>query len=145
MEDLRMIRLPASVQPDMGNGVYFKSWTGEVVGTPPVGGGGGTGHVSNVTIQNVNLDQVDIALQIFQTNGGNSSETPSTLMFSSLHFDNWTGNATGNTIVDIACSPAVNCSDLTFDAFNVAPPANETSLFICQNVTSISGLQAPCT
>ncbi|KAF9078348.1 pectin lyase-like protein [Rhodocollybia butyracea] len=144
MEDLRMIRLPANVQPDMGNGVYFKTWTGEIVGTPPVGGGGGTGHVRNVTIQNVNLDQVDIGLQIFQTNGGSSSETPSTLMFSGLHFADWTGNATGNTIIDIACSPAVNCSDLTFDAFNIAPPAHETPVFICHNVTSISGLQAPC-
>ncbi|KAJ3781190.1 pectin lyase fold/virulence factor [Lentinula aff. detonsa] len=144
MEDLKMVRLPASVQPNMGTGVYFKTWTGEVNGVPPTGGGGGTGHVRNVTIQNVNVDQVDIPVHVYQTNGGSASETPSTLMFSGLHFDDWTGNATGNTIVEFVCSPAVNCTDLTFESFIVTPAANEAPRYICQNVTSISGLQAPC-
>ncbi|KAF8830109.1 hypothetical protein HHX47_DHR2000394 [Lentinula edodes] len=144
MEDLRMVRLPSDVQPNMGTGVYFKSWTGEVNGTPPTGGGGGTGHVRNVTIQNVNVDQVDIPVHVYQTNGGTASETPSTLMFSGLHFNDWTGNATGNTILEFVCSPAVNCTDLSFELFNVTPAANEAPRYICQNVTSITGLQAPC-
>ncbi|KAJ3716650.1 pectin lyase-like protein [Lentinula raphanica] len=141
MEDLKMVRLPSSVQPNMGTGVYFKTWTGEVNGTPPTGGGGGTGHVRNVTVQRMNVDQVDIPVHVYQTNGGSASETPSTLMFSGLHFDDWVGNATGSTIVEFVCSPAVNCTDLTFESFDVTTPSNEAPRYICQNVTSILGLQ----
>ncbi|KAJ4490450.1 pectin lyase fold/virulence factor [Lentinula aciculospora] len=144
MEDLKMVRLPSNVQPNMGTGVYLKTWTGEVNGTPPTGGGGGTGHVRNVTIHNVKVDQVDIPVHVYQTNGGSVSETPSTLMFSGLHFEDWTGNATGNTIVEFVCSPAVNCTDLTVESFHVTPAANEAPRYICQNVTSISGLQELC-
>ncbi|KAE9404094.1 pectin lyase-like protein [Gymnopus androsaceus JB14] len=117
MEDLRMIRLPTSVQPDMETGVYFKSWTGEVVGVPPVGGGGGP---------------------------PNALKPHPTLTFGGLHFEDWTGNSTGSTIVSFACSPAVNCTDITFDSFDVTPPANDAPSFICRNVTSVVGLQAPC-
>jgi len=38
-----MIRLNASIQPNMVSGVYFKTWTGTVNGVPPTGGGGGGG------------------------------------------------------------------------------------------------------
>ncbi|KAF5371900.1 hypothetical protein D9757_010601 [Collybiopsis confluens] len=149
MENLRMIRLPHNVQPNMGTGVYFKSWTGQVSGTPPTGGGGGTqqhsGRVHNVTVQNVNVDQVDLPLHVYQTNGGSSSQTPSTLKFSDLTFEGWTGNTTGNTLVELVCSPAVNCTDIAFNSFNVGTANGSAARFICQNTVDISGLQvAPC-
>ena len=78
----------------MGSGVYFKTWTGTVNGSPPVGGGGGggtrlkvfrvetsrlmvllpgpLGFVSNVVTKNVSLDRVSLPIHVYQTNGGHS-------------------------------------------------------------------------
>ncbi|KAE9400047.1 pectin lyase-like protein [Gymnopus androsaceus JB14] len=137
MEDLKLVRLPEAVQPNMQFGVYFKSWTGEVVGIL-------LGFFENVTAKNVNLDEVSIPLLISQTNGGNSSETPSTLMFSDLTFVNWTGTAATDEILDLVCSPAVNCSDITLEAFNVTTPWDGAPHYVCQNVVGLFGLEAPC-
>ncbi len=69
--------------------VYFKSWTGTINGSPPTGGGGGTGAshkvieasvkvtsyqgvVDNITITDVVLDRVNAPLHLYQTNGGHS-------------------------------------------------------------------------
>ena len=38
-----MIRLDPKVQPNMVNGVYFKTWTGSVNGVPSTGRGGAGG------------------------------------------------------------------------------------------------------
>ncbi|KAF4603057.1 hypothetical protein EYR38_003462 [Pleurotus pulmonarius] len=72
MRDLKMIRIDPNIQPNMGNGVYFKSWTGTISGSPPTGGGGGTGVVDNITITDVVLDRVNAPLHLYQTNGGHS-------------------------------------------------------------------------
>ncbi|KAF8878075.1 pectin lyase-like protein [Infundibulicybe gibba] len=115
MENLRMIRIDPNVQPNMGNGIYFKSWDGSVNGAPPTGGGAGPGTVRNVVARNC-------ALHLYQTNGGHTADAPSRLSFGDLHFFNWTGTAVANKIVDIECSPAVGCSNITFQDFSVAAP-----------------------
>jgi galacturan 1,4-alpha-galacturonidase len=56
----------------MEAGVYFKTWTGSVNGSPPTGGGGGGGFVKNVTARRVSVAQVDRAVHVFQTNNGQS-------------------------------------------------------------------------
>ncbi|THH00268.1 hypothetical protein EW026_g2237 [Hermanssonia centrifuga] len=43
IEDAKMVRLDPQVQPNMGSGLYLKTWTGTVNGVPPTGGGGGGG------------------------------------------------------------------------------------------------------
>ena len=47
-----------------GAAVYFKSWIGVPFGTPPNGGGGGTGAVTNVSISNVFMKDADLATYI---------------------------------------------------------------------------------
>ncbi|KAG6901695.1 hypothetical protein C0995_009025 [Termitomyces sp. Mi166 len=90
-------RIDPNVQPNMANGVYFKTWTGTVDGVPPTGGGGGTGRVNNVRAKGVRLDRVDVPVHLFQTNSGHSGDMPSTLEFSNLTFAEWSGTATTNT------------------------------------------------
>ena len=47
VENVKVLRLPSRVQPNMNHGIYFKAWDGPVSGTPPTGGGGGFGtHLS---------------------------------------------------------------------------------------------------
>ena len=48
----------------LGAAVYFKSWIGVPFGTPPNGGGGGTGVVTNISISNVLMKDVDLATYI---------------------------------------------------------------------------------
>ncbi|KAF9011995.1 pectin lyase-like protein [Cyathus striatus] len=139
MQDILATRIDPNVQPNMANGVYFKSWTGSVNGAPPTGGGGGTGTVRNISIENVVLDRVNNPIHLYQTNGGHSTDLPSTLSFGGLRFSNWTGTAVTNKLVDIECSPAAACSDITFsNNFDVTPPTGQASRFICVNVVNAS-------
>ncbi|KAF4607876.1 hypothetical protein EYR40_000212 [Pleurotus pulmonarius] len=142
-----MIRIDPNLQPNMGNGVYFKSWTGTINGSPPTGGGGGTGAsyevieasvevtsyqgvVDNITITNVVLDRVNAPLHLYQTNGGHSGDAPSQLKFGGLRFSNWSGTALTNK----------SCQDVVFEDFSVAGPPAQPPRFICQNVRDLSGL-----
>ncbi|KAJ8454046.1 hypothetical protein ONZ45_g19460 [Pleurotus djamor] len=141
MEDLKLIRINSSVQPNMNNGVYFKSWTGAVNGVPPTGGGGGSGLVKNISITNVQLDRVNAPIHLYQTNGGHSGDAPSQLMFGGLHFKNWSGTSLSNKLVDIECSSAVGCEDITFEDFDVPAPSGQAPRLICQNVHDLEGLK----
>ncbi|EMD36110.1 glycoside hydrolase family 28 protein [Gelatoporia subvermispora B] len=140
LEDVRMIRLDPEVQPNMGSGVYFKSWDGSVHGTPPAGGGGGSGFVSNVISRNFSLDQVTEPIHLYQTNGAQSGDLPSTLQFSNLSFIGWTGTAQQNTIVDLECSSAAPCPGMLFENVNIEPPNGESPVYTCVNVVSELGL-----
>ncbi|KAH8114523.1 pectin lyase-like protein [Phellopilus nigrolimitatus] len=144
MEDLNIIRINSSIQPNMLYGTYFKSWTGSVNGVPPTGGGGGGGFVKNVVARRVSLSDVDTPMGLYQTNDGHSGDTPSFLQFGDLSFQNWSGNATTNTLVNMNCSTNAPCSNITFLNFDVAPPSGEPPQFICIDVESEFGLSAPC-
>ncbi|KAG7451524.1 pectin lyase-like protein [Guyanagaster necrorhizus] len=123
LEDLQMIRIDANVQPNMETGVYFKTWTGTVNGSPPTGGGGGKGFVSNIVAKNVLLDRVTLPLHLYQTNGGHSGDLPSLITFANLQFLNWSGTAMTNEIVDIECS--TSCDEKSKEEernFQVAVP-----------------------
>ncbi|RDB28139.1 putative galacturan 1,4-alpha-galacturonidase A [Hypsizygus marmoreus] len=144
LENLVMTRIDPNIQPNMGNGVYFKTWTGTVNGSPPTGGGGGYGSVNNVLVKSVRLDRVNAPLHLYQTNGGHSGDAPSTLKFNNLTFVDWGGTALTNKIVDIECSPAAGCTSVSFDGFNVTGPVGQAPRFICQNVIGVNGLDALC-
>ncbi|EGO01181.1 glycoside hydrolase family 28 protein [Serpula lacrymans var. lacrymans S7.3] len=144
MEDMNMVRLASYIQPNMGSGVYFKSWSATVNGTPPTGGGGGLGYVKNVVVQNVKVDNVTTPISLYQTDGAEAGDAPSKYQFEDLTFSGFTGTAQENTIVSIACSSAAPCPNITFSDIDVAPPSGEAPMYICQNVINESGLPAPC-
>ncbi|KAH7912878.1 pectin lyase fold/virulence factor [Hygrophoropsis aurantiaca] len=144
MENLSMVRLDPSIQPNMGTGVYFKSFDATVNGSPPTGGGGGGGYLKNVVIRNVMLDNVTLPIQLYQTNGAQPGDAPSKYQFSDLTFIGFSGTAQTNTIVDLACSPAAPCPNMSFSGIDVAPPAGQAAKYICQNVINEIGLPAPC-
>ncbi|KAJ7186253.1 pectin lyase fold/virulence factor [Mycena pura] len=127
MDTMTMTRINASIQPNMGNGVYFKSWDGSVNGAPPTGRRRrGSGFVKNVTLRNVVLDRVDLPTTIEQTKDGHRHS-----------IRKWTGTALTiylavfdmSQVVALVCSPAVNCTTIGFEGFDP-----------CQNVVGLSGL-----
>ncbi|EIN14755.1 hypothetical protein PUNSTDRAFT_154787 [Punctularia strigosozonata HHB-11173 SS5] len=142
MQNLHLIRLNSSIQPNMQNGVYLKSWDGTVNGVPPTGGGGATGHVKNVVVKHAKLDRVNKPVALYQTNGAHSGDAPSTLQFSNVAFEDFTGTAATakREFVDIECSPAVPCPNIKFADFDVSPPAGASVELICKNVVNYTGL-----
>jgi galacturan 1,4-alpha-galacturonidase len=50
------ISLYPSRQHQQKNGLYFKSWMGYEIGTPPNGGGGGEGYAENIKIKDVYME-----------------------------------------------------------------------------------------
>lgn len=54
--DMQDIKLLPSRQLDIHNGLYFKSWIGYPIGTPPNGGGGGLGYTKNIRVRDVVID-----------------------------------------------------------------------------------------
>ncbi|KAF5361505.1 hypothetical protein D9758_006142 [Tetrapyrgos nigripes] len=137
MEDLKLVRIDSDIQPNMKNAVYFKTWSGTVNGEPPTGGGG---RVHNVTVQDVVYDQVDRPLLLTQRNGAHSNDLPSKLMFSNLTFVNWSGTFKSTTVVDLECSPAVGCDNVSFDNFTFTSLSGDDLKFVCKNVENLSGL-----
>ncbi|KZT50621.1 glycoside hydrolase family 28 protein [Calocera cornea HHB12733] len=145
LEYFTMTRISHDAQPNMGSGVYFKTWTGVSVGLPPTGGGGGTGQVKNVVCRDFSLNLVDRPVHVYQTNGGNSSELQSSLQFADLSFSNWYGTADTNRVIDIECSPNAPCPDIAFKDFNIhLVPSNLTARYTCINVVSEAGIPGPC-
>ncbi|OCH90476.1 pectin lyase-like protein [Obba rivulosa] len=145
IEDVTFHRLDPQIQPIMSHGVYFKSWTGTTIGFPPAEGGGGTGLVTNVTARNFRLDNVTNPIQLYQTNSGHPGDAPSKLQFANLAFEDWSGSAQTNLIVDLECSPAAPCPNMSFQGINVMPPNGQQANFTCSNVVSEHGLPASCT
>jgi galacturan 1,4-alpha-galacturonidase len=74
------------------------------------------------------------------SNDFHSGDLPSKLMFENLQFVNWTGSGDNKTVVDIECSPAVGCHDITFENFHVQAAGGEKPQFICQNTFGVRGL-----
>ncbi|KAJ7443886.1 pectin lyase fold/virulence factor [Mycena galericulata] len=139
MENLAMTRINASIQPNMNNGVYFKSWDGSVNGAPPTGGGGGPGFAKNITTRNVLLNDVSRPTTVTQTNGAMAGDLPSKYKFEDLHFENWSGTSLSKEVIALECSAAVNCTNISFSGFNVSVPAGETPEILCQNAEGVTG------
>ncbi|KAI0634338.1 pectin lyase fold/virulence factor [Trametes polyzona] len=143
LEDINIIRPDdTEAQPLMEHGVYFKSWTGTRIGFPPTGGGAGGGRVSGVVVRNVRLRGVTTPIQLYQTNLGHPGDAPSKLQFSNLTFERWTGTAQDATIVDLECSEAAPCTDVSFREVNITPPGDQAPAYRCVNVAGASGLPA---
>ncbi|KAJ9101900.1 hypothetical protein QFC21_003240 [Naganishia friedmannii] len=119
IENLAVSRIDSRVQPNMGNGIYMKTWVGVKNGEPPISGGGGTGRVHNVTVNNLFVGNATYAFQLYQTSGsaGATSGLPgagmdkntSTLQFSDITFNNVFGLTTQPKAISVACSPAAPC------------------------------------
>ncbi|KAF8581109.1 glycoside hydrolase family 28 protein [Ramaria rubella] len=139
-ENITTQKPPLSVQPNMVHGIYVKTWSGSVHGSPPTGGGGGGGKVNNLTVKGLFNDDVGVAVQIITNNGGQPGDLPSKLKLSDLTFIDFTGTTNSSQLVDLECSAAFPCSNIRFENFKVQSPPN----FVCVNTINESGLPAPC-
>ncbi|KAJ3542061.1 hypothetical protein NMY22_g3649 [Coprinellus aureogranulatus] len=147
IENVKILRLPSEVQPNMNHGIYFKAWDGPVSGSPPTGGGGGIGFVKNALFRNFIFDRVQTAFQIIQNFGAPPGDIPVTskVKFEKIRFEDIRGTTNESTIVRFECSQVAQCSDISFH--NVSVTGAGTGVkddYICENAVDVTGLPVPC-
>ncbi|KAL7419435.1 hypothetical protein Q5752_006273 [Cryptotrichosporon argae] len=137
MEDLALY--PSSQCPGY-QGVYFKSWVGVPYGSPPNGGGGGTGWCHNVTVRDVYMEDiwhpvvVDTSLTYTDSERGKHPDT-GTFEWADIHLANFTGSAKMNRVVWADCSKARPCERWTFDGIDITPGKTDKPelAWVCNN------------
>ncbi|KAM0183181.1 hypothetical protein ACHAPF_000659 [Botrytis cinerea] len=111
------------------HGGYVKTWTGEQVGYPPNGGGGGLGFAKNITFENFSFHSLRgppfsiSQCTTFSGTVGNCSS--SAFQLSDLNMYNISGSMT-NPITSFQCSAVAPCTDITMENINVVD-ANKTA------------------
>ncbi|CBF78078.1 hypothetical protein AN8761.2 [Aspergillus nidulans FGSC A4] len=113
-------------------------------------GGGGLGSVSNITYEDMYIENVDWAIEITQCYGQKNmtlcNEYPSNLTISDVYISNMygtTSSARDPNIGTIVCSSPDVCSNIYVENIDVVSPSG-TNDFICTNVNE-SLLQVNCT
>lgn len=118
---------------DTRYGLYVKTWPGNQNGYPPNGGGGGTGHAYNITVEDVKLygtRQAPLWLwqcEHYEGDMGKDCDS-SEFSFSDLGFEHFEGTvAEGVTLAaSFRCSEGgQGCSDISISNFEVRQPDGE--------------------
>lgn len=113
-------------------------------------GGGGTGHVNNITYTDLLIDNVDYAIEITQCYGQSNltlcQQYPSPLTIENIVFKNFNGKTSTKykpEIAALACSSSTVCGNITASAINVVSPAGGDAAY-CLNVNQAT-LDVNCT
>ncbi|ORY30782.1 putative polygalacturonase [Naematelia encephala] len=135
------ITLLPSSQHLMKNGLYFKSWMGYEIGTPPNGGGGGSGYGRDIKVDGVKMKDVirPIYLQSDLTYlNDHRGEGHDTGLFhwSNISLSNISGTSALNRVVWLDCSKQTPCKDITFDHVKITPGKDDAPEihYVCNNV-----------
>ncbi|CAD6582366.1 MAG: hypothetical protein TREMPRED_003267, partial [Tremellales sp. Tagirdzhanova-0007] len=154
IKDLVAQQIDPRTQPNMRGGIYFKTYVGvNIPPGPPTTGGGGGGAVTNLTVQNLNINNGSYAVHLYQTNGGNASEAvlanlswadfdpsgTSMVQFSNMTFNNLTGYVSGLELVNFACSTDAPCPGIVFNDFNVQTINGSAGIYACNNTIGNGG------
>ncbi|THW14363.1 pectin lyase-like protein [Aureobasidium pullulans] len=126
-------------------GAYFKSWVGVEMGNPPQGGGGGTGRVSNVTFDNLIVENTTQAVYInkcyFKVPAQGAYCDTSTFEFQNFNFNNISGTVRTPIGVNLNCSQAAPCRELKFSELNLRQSkTDKTAIAVFENAQNVFGL-----
>ncbi|KAH7131040.1 polygalacturonase [Dactylonectria macrodidyma] len=126
----------------------IKTWTGEQIGYPPNGGGGGLGYVKNLSWDNVTIyegTQPPIyVMQCITYNGVTGNCSTSLLDISDISFTNFRGTLEGKRVAYLQCSRShggcdnVRIENMDLTNVSVDPPVAATE-YRCSNVNSPIG------
>ena len=110
----------------------------------PGGPAFGTVFVSNVTIENLTVDNCDFAFRVhncYETHASVCEKNPSAAILSNIKLINFTGITSSKYDPDIAnidCPPVGTC-DLTFKGWNIISPSKNTTV-LCNYYDHPSGV-----
>ncbi|KAH8663487.1 putative exo-polygalacturonase [Tricladium varicosporioides] len=95
---------------------YIKTWTGQQVGYPPNGGGGGLGYIKNVLMSDIRVTALrgfPFSITQCTTFSGVAGDCNTSLFqLSDITLTNISGTITSNPIAAIQCSAAAPCHDI---------------------------------
>ncbi|GFZ44874.1 Exopolygalacturonase [Saitozyma sp. JCM 24511] len=127
------------VMTNASDGARIKIWPGMAPTSTGLTSGGGSGHVKNVTYQNVHIENVDYAIEITQCYGATNltvcSQYPSSLVIEDIVFRNFTGNTSKKyqpNVASFSCSSPEVCFNIHAIDINVSSPNGSHSAF-CYN------------
>ncbi|KIJ58827.1 glycoside hydrolase family 28 protein [Hydnomerulius pinastri MD-312] len=152
VENITMIDinlLPSNVlNGNLTGAAYFKAWVGVSMGTPPNGGGGGTGLVNNVTLENFTFQDADLPVYLqscltYSAYNVTQYCNTSTLEFENVVLKNFQGTSSGvnnGSVVSLVCSPSAPCQNFDFVDFNATVPAPYTPQYTCDNAVNVTGI-----
>ncbi|RAO69202.1 uncharacterized protein BHQ10_005214 [Talaromyces amestolkiae] len=98
---------------------YFKTWTGEQVGYPPNGGGGGLGFASDLVFENMTLNSLSNTpftisqCTTFSGTAGNCSS--SEFQIKDIVWASTTGTTSSVDVASFQCSAVKPCTNLTIE------------------------------
>ncbi|TVY94137.1 Alpha-L-rhamnosidase [Lachnellula willkommii] len=123
---------------------YLKTWTGEQVGYPPNGGGGGIGYIKNVLLSNFTIHNVKLPMSYTQciNFAGASGDCNSSLFkISNVTFTDIQGTAQQEPIVSLQCSVAAPCVNTTVEGVAGLALRNGTLMkeYDCDNTVGTFG------
>ncbi|QSZ32202.1 hypothetical protein DSL72_001774 [Monilinia vaccinii-corymbosi] len=125
------------------HGGYVKTWTGEQVGYPPNGGGGGLGFARNITFEDFSFHSLRgspfsiTQCTTFSGTVGNCSS--SAFQLSDLKMYNITGSMT-NPIASYHCSAVAPCTNITMESIDVTDANGAAGTgYRCTNVIGTTG------
>ncbi|KAK9419385.1 putative Pectin lyase fold/virulence factor [Seiridium unicorne] len=117
---------------------YFKTWTGEQVGYPPNGGGGGLGHARNLSFTNLYGTSFRGApfsvSQCTTFSGTDGNCTSSKFELGDIEFANFDGTAAKSTMASFQCSAVEPCHDISIT--NATLATTSTIAYLCDNPSS---------
>lgn len=145
--------------------MYFKTWTGDQVGYPPNGGGGGLGCTFHISISNtwddsnpnMTTDASDIVATNLKTNnlkgapftisqcttfsGASGNCTNSKFQIRDLVFTDISGTVDSAEVASFQCSAVAPCEDITIENVSLRIAGNTTLAdeYLCGNVEGTVG------
>ncbi|KAH7360908.1 pectin lyase fold/virulence factor [Rhexocercosporidium sp. MPI-PUGE-AT-0058] len=133
---------------------YFKTWTGESVGYPPNGGGGGLGFAKYLNFTNLHATGMRaIPLTIsqctrFMGSGGVGNCTSSLFKISDVSVRNIKGTTKSNAVASFQCSALAPCERIRIEGVDlVLANGTEPERYLCDNVKEEIGWKCngkPC-
>ncbi|ETS74085.1 Alpha-L-rhamnosidase rgxB [Pestalotiopsis fici W106-1] len=123
---------------------YFKTWTGEQVGYPPNGGGGGLGYATNLSFTNLygtSFRGAPFSISQCTTFSGTAGNcTSSKFELENIEFANFDGTAPSLKLASLQCSGVAPCHDITIRNVTLASNGETSPLsYLCGNVVDPIG------
>ncbi|PYH93851.1 galacturan 1,4-alpha-galacturonidase B [Aspergillus ellipticus CBS 707.79] len=144
-ETVESVRISNITFDKTTHAVYFKTWTGDQVGYPPNGGGGGLGYASDLTatdLKTTNIKGTPFTITQCTTFSGVSGNcTNSLFQIRDLAFTDVSGTTESADVASFQCSAVAPCENITISGVSLWLVGNSTyaSEYLCGNVENTRG------
>ncbi|QDS77817.1 hypothetical protein FKW77_005968 [Venturia effusa] len=120
---------------------YVKTWTNDVVGSPPNGGGGGLGHASNMRMKDLTVSGLRAAAfsvsqcTRFRGAPGAGNCTNSQFQIKDVEINGMKGTTKDRRVVSLQCSGVVPCTNIMLSNIDLKfPDETAAEKYLCGNV-----------